>query len=180
MPRSRPSAPANHPAIAQFRRAGIGEARRESSKLIEEASALGLTGAREQGMLLRFKLDPTADQVLADRVQIEQVLVNLFRNALEAMASRPIASSSSNAKSADDMIEIAVSDTGHDSPTIPMSTCFSRSSRPRTRAWVSAFRSAGRSLKPMAAGCGPRQMQPVARRRFTLPAGSAKDVTDGR
>ena len=44
----------------------------------EEAGALGLTGAREQGVILRFNLDPTCDLVLADRVQIQQVLVNLF------------------------------------------------------------------------------------------------------
>lgn len=84
------------------------------SKLVEEAGALGLTGAREQGVLLRFVLDPSCDQVLADRVQIQQVLVNLFRNALEAMASsthRELIAS--YGKTADDMIEISVSDTGH-------------------------------------------------------------------
>ena len=83
------------------------------SKLIEEAGALGLTGAREQGVFLRFNLDPTCDLVLADRVQIQQVLVNLFRNALEAMAAsthRELIAS--NTKAADDMIEITVSDTG--------------------------------------------------------------------
>ncbi len=84
------------------------------SKLIEEAGALGLTGAREQGVLLRFSLDPYCDLVLADRVQIQQVLVNLFRNALEAMANsthRELIAS--NTRAADDMIEISVSDTGH-------------------------------------------------------------------
>lgn len=83
------------------------------SKMIEEAGALGLTGAREQGVLLRFNLDPTYDLVLADRVQIQQVLVNLFRNALEAMAgSNHRELIAFNARAADDMIEIAVSDTG--------------------------------------------------------------------
>jgi two-component system sensor kinase FixL len=83
------------------------------SKMIEEAGALGLTGAREQGVFLRFNLDPTYDLVLADRVQIQQVLVNLFRNALEAMAvSTHRELIASNTKAADDMIEIAVSDTG--------------------------------------------------------------------
>jgi two-component system sensor kinase FixL len=83
------------------------------SKMVEEAGALGLTGAREQGVLLRFNLDPTCDLVLADRVQIQQVLVNLFRNALEAMAvSTHRELIASNTKAADDMIEIAVSDTG--------------------------------------------------------------------
>jgi two-component system, LuxR family, sensor kinase FixL len=84
------------------------------SKLIEEAGALGLTGAREQGVILRFNLDPACDLVFADRVQIQQVLVNLFRNALEAMSSstrRELIAS--NTKAADDMIEIAISDTGH-------------------------------------------------------------------
>ncbi len=84
------------------------------SKLIEEAGALGLTGAREQGVILRFNLDPTCDLVLADRVQIQQVLVNLFRNALEAMTgSSHRELIASNTKAADDMVEITVSDTGH-------------------------------------------------------------------
>jgi two-component system sensor kinase FixL len=83
------------------------------SKLIEEAGALGLTGAREQGVILRFNLDPAYDLVVADRVQIQQVLVNLFRNALEAMnTSTHRELIASNSKAADDMIEIAVSDTG--------------------------------------------------------------------
>ena len=54
--------------------------------MVEEAGALGLAGAREQGVFLRFNSIPACDLVLADRVQIQQVLVNLFRNALEAMA----------------------------------------------------------------------------------------------
>ncbi len=83
------------------------------SKMVEEAGALGLTGAREQGVILRFNLDPSCDLVLADRVQIQQVLVNLFRNALEAMApSAHRELIASNSRAADDMIEVAVSDTG--------------------------------------------------------------------
>jgi two-component system, LuxR family, sensor kinase FixL len=83
------------------------------AKLMEEAGALGLIGARERGVSLRFELDPADDLVFADRVQIQQVLVNLFRNATEAMAEaakREIVVS--NARVASDMIEIVVSDTG--------------------------------------------------------------------
>ena len=66
---------------------GESERRVESvAKLVEEAGALGLVGAREQGVLLKFELDPASDLVVADRVQIQQVLVNLLRNAMEAMA----------------------------------------------------------------------------------------------
>lgn len=55
-------------------------------KLIEDASTLALVGAREGGIETVFRLDPSATQVFADRIQIQQVLVNLIRNAIEAMA----------------------------------------------------------------------------------------------
>ncbi|QRM27310.1 PAS domain S-box protein [Microvirga sp. VF16] len=54
-------------------------------KLIEEASALSLVGAKEQGVRVVFDFDPKAPFVLADRIQIQQVLLNLIRNAIEAM-----------------------------------------------------------------------------------------------
>jgi two-component system sensor kinase FixL len=100
--------------LRDFVARGESEKRVESlSKLIEEAGALGLTGAREQGVQLRFNLNPYHDLVLVDRVQIQQVLVNLFRNALEAMAqSSRRELIAANTLVADDMIEIEVSDTG--------------------------------------------------------------------
>jgi two-component system, LuxR family, sensor kinase FixL len=100
--------------LRDFVARGESEKRVESlSKLIEEAGALGLAGAREQSIQLRFNLNPEFDLVLVDRVQIQQVLVNLFRNALEAMAQSPQRElTASNAKVADDMIEVEVSDTG--------------------------------------------------------------------
>lgn len=100
--------------LRDFVSRGESEKRVESlSKLIEEAGALGLAGAREQSVQLRFSLDPGADLVLADRVQIQQVLVNLFRNALEAMAHTARRElTATNRKVADDLIEVSVSDTG--------------------------------------------------------------------
>ncbi|MCK1722230.1 sensor protein FixL [Bradyrhizobium sp. 141] len=100
--------------LRDFVSRGESEKRVESlSKLIEEAGALGLAGAREQNVQLRFSLDPDADLVLADRVQIQQVLVNLFRNALEAMAQSPRRELVvANTRVGDDMIEVEVSDTG--------------------------------------------------------------------
>ncbi|MGY4327218.1 two-component system sensor kinase FixL [Bradyrhizobium sp. LB7.2] len=100
--------------LREFVSRGESEKRVESlSKLIEEAGALGLAGAREQNVQLRFNLDPDADLVLADRVQTQQVLVNLFRNALEAMAQSPRRELVvANSRIADDVIEVEVSDTG--------------------------------------------------------------------
>lgn len=58
--------------------------------LINEAAVLGLMGAREKGVEPRFDLDPYASPVLVDRVQIQQVLINLIRNAVEAMTDSPV------------------------------------------------------------------------------------------
>ncbi|GMB79369.1 oxygen sensor histidine kinase FixL [Shinella zoogloeoides] len=54
-------------------------------KLIEEAGALALVGSRELGIRSVFILSPNIKEVLVDRVQIQQVLINLMRNAIEAM-----------------------------------------------------------------------------------------------
>jgi two-component system sensor kinase FixL len=53
--------------------------------MIEESTALALIGT-ETGVRTSFHFDPKAEQVFADRVQMQQVLVNLMRNAVEAMA----------------------------------------------------------------------------------------------
>jgi len=58
--------------------------------LVEEAAELALLGARERGVTARFNLDPAASPVLVDRVQTQQVLINLMRNAVEAMSDMPV------------------------------------------------------------------------------------------
>jgi len=58
----------------------------ELASVIHEAAALGLMGARDQGLEPVFELDPAATPVLIDRVQIQQVVINLARNAVEAMS----------------------------------------------------------------------------------------------
>ncbi len=54
-------------------------------QLITEASALALTGSGPASADIDMRLDPHADAVLVDRIQIQQVLINLVRNAIEAM-----------------------------------------------------------------------------------------------
>ncbi|WP_421736950.1 PAS domain S-box protein [Caulobacter sp.] len=58
-------------------------------RLVEEAGALALVGVKENGVRVRFEYAPEIDLVLADRVQIQQVLLNLIRNAIEAMEASP-------------------------------------------------------------------------------------------
>jgi two-component system sensor kinase FixL len=85
--------------------------------LIGEAGALGLIGAREKGVDARFDLDPTASRVLVDKVQIQQVLINLIRNAVEAMvesSERHIVVTSHGDHAG--MVRVTVADTG---PGVP-------------------------------------------------------------
>lgn len=72
--------------LRDFITRGETERRVESlSRLINEASALALIGAGERGVEVDVKLDQTADRVLVDRIQVQQVILNLARNAIEAM-----------------------------------------------------------------------------------------------
>ncbi len=54
-------------------------------ELVEEAAALALVGSRELGVRTVFDIHPAIGMVVADRIQIQQVLINLLRNAIEAM-----------------------------------------------------------------------------------------------
>ncbi|GBD47933.1 PAS domain S-box protein [Methylopila sp. Yamaguchi] len=74
--------------LRDFVRRGDSERQVESlPRLIEEASALALVGVKERGVRVTFDFDPRATLVLADRIQVQQVLLNLVRNAIEAMES---------------------------------------------------------------------------------------------
>jgi len=78
---------------------------------IEEASGLALV-AMEHGLRLEIRVDEEAAEAVIDRVQIQQVLLNLIRNAVEAMAGSPRREVSIVGVRAGDMVEISVADTG--------------------------------------------------------------------
>ncbi|MCI3179223.1 PAS domain-containing sensor histidine kinase [Caulobacter sp. CCUG 60055] len=72
--------------LRDFLARGETERRIESlPKLVEEACALALVGAKDEGVRVRFAFDPAVDLVMADKVQIQQVVLNLIRNAVDAM-----------------------------------------------------------------------------------------------
>jgi two-component system, LuxR family, sensor kinase FixL len=72
--------------LREFVSRGESERRVENLvKLIEEASALALVDAKEAGVRVSFDFDTRAAFVLVDKIQIQQVLHNLMRNAVEAM-----------------------------------------------------------------------------------------------
>ena len=82
-------------------------------RLIEESSDLALLGARELGVRVTMRLDPASEMALVDRVQIQQVLLNLFRNGVDAMRSAPRRDLTVTLEpAADGLVMVSVSDTG--------------------------------------------------------------------
>lgn len=80
---------------------------------VAEAVALGLVGAADNDIEIETGLEPGLPQILFDRVQIQQVMVNLLRNAveaLEAVGTRKITITTS--RSGAGFVEIAVCDSG--------------------------------------------------------------------
>jgi two-component system sensor kinase FixL len=53
--------------------------------VVQEAVGLALVGAKSAGVVSHINLDPDIPPVLVDKVQIQQVVLNLVRNAVEAM-----------------------------------------------------------------------------------------------
>lgn len=54
--------------------------------VVREASTIALTGAMAAGIDVAFDLADDLPEVLIDRIQIQQVLVNFVRNSLDAMS----------------------------------------------------------------------------------------------
>lgn len=100
--------------LRQFIQKGSTERAWESpAKVIEEASALALVGVSGQAVRLRYEIHAPLPPVLIDRIQIQQVLTNLVRNAIEAMAESPRRELTIRATLGDrDRVDIAVIDTG--------------------------------------------------------------------
>jgi two-component system, LuxR family, sensor kinase FixL len=83
------------------------------NKVIEEASALAMVGAKESGVRATFDFAADLSPVWIDKVQVQQVVVNLMRNAIEAMAQSPVRRLMISTRETDDaMVEVAIADSG--------------------------------------------------------------------
>jgi len=88
------------------------------SQVIQEAIALTCASVRGKRLTFTVQIDPLGPQVEIDKIQVQQVLFNLLRNAIEAMQDQPrreltIAASPAGGE----MVEISVADTG---PGLPL------------------------------------------------------------
>jgi two-component system, LuxR family, sensor kinase FixL len=78
--------------------------------LIEDA--ITLLGTIDNSIHLKTEIGSHLPLVLADRVQIQQVLVNLMRNAIEAMQESPSRALALSAFARDGLVEISLADSG--------------------------------------------------------------------
>lgn len=92
-----------------------GETERRSenvSKMLEEACALALVGLKESGVKVDLRFDAPDALVNVDKIQIQQVLVNLIRNAFEAMADQVRRELVVGSVASGDLVEVSVADSG--------------------------------------------------------------------
>jgi two-component system sensor kinase FixL len=82
------------------------------NKVVEEAIALGLVGSGDANVKVRLELDPSVPPTLIDKVQIQQVLINLIRNGIEAMQDSPRRDLTIRTATDPDAVEVGVSDSG--------------------------------------------------------------------
>jgi two-component system sensor kinase FixL len=81
-------------------------------QLVEEACALALVGVKDLGITVHIGLDPEMPMVSIDRAQIQQVLLNLIHNAVEAMGGGDRRELAVDTLARDGAVQISVADTG--------------------------------------------------------------------
>jgi len=143
--------------------------------VIGEAVALVFFGGGREEIDLSYDLDPECDTIFADRVQIQQVLVNLLRNAVEALRSMPpdkprrivIASRGDE----DDMVALAIEDSGPGIPDELSERLYARFSTTKSGAAMGVGLSISRRIVEAHGGALTAENLPDggAVFRFTLP-----------
>jgi signal transduction histidine kinase len=94
---------------------GSGAPQREPidlNEVIQEIVVMFRDMASRQGILIRNELDPTLPTTTADRVQLQQVLVNLMLNGIEAMPDGGGELGVASRRTDDGQLLISVSDSG--------------------------------------------------------------------
>jgi signal transduction histidine kinase len=141
------------------------------SRVVAEAMELVLPIQQAEDVEIRMELDPDLPAVLADPIQIQQVIFNLVRNAIEAMAESPAKVLTLGTRAlGEDAVEVWLRDTGPGLPDKVSAELF----RPLVSAKASGMGiglSLCRSIVETHGGTiRGRNWQAGAEFRFTLPA----------
>lgn len=95
-------------------------------RLMDDASVLAFVDEHLHGISHKIEIDPDARWVDVDRIQIQQVLINLIRNAVQALQNSKRREVTISCKSwSDDMVVVTVSDTGAGIPASVRDALFS-------------------------------------------------------
>ena len=139
--------------------------------VVKEVIALVQREVFSHRVSLRMEFAPALPDVLADRVQLQQVIINLVMNGIEAMQSvtdRPRELLIRSRQDETQLVLVSVRIAASGSPPRMRTGYSTPSSLPNPAAWVWDSRSAVRSSKPTVAGCGPQQTYPTVQ-RFSSP-----------
>jgi two-component system sensor kinase FixL len=96
-----------------FARRDIEFVHEDLARLLIEARELACLGEPRHATLIDLVMEPSLGSVLADKIQIQQVVLNLLRNAVDAVREAPIGKVRLTAVKQDcDTVRITVSDSG--------------------------------------------------------------------
>ena len=84
----------------------------DMNEIIREAVSLGMVGHSHSNVKLTLALHPALASVPVDKVQIQQVLLNLVRNAMEAMAEAEKRELTISSDTVPDGLRVTVQDSG--------------------------------------------------------------------
>lgn len=82
------------------------------NKIIEDAGALASIGADADGIEIRWDMAENIGEIPLDRIQIQQVITNLVRNAIDALKGAPKRIITITSRRNNDFMEVSVADTG--------------------------------------------------------------------
>ncbi len=127
------------------------------------ADALGLAkiAAKRNRVAIVTRIAPNLPDLLADPILIEQVLINLLKNGIDAMHHQPRRELTLTVAAVDGQIQFSVFDQGPGLDRNSKTGCSSRSTPPSRTGWESGSTSAARSSSRTAAGSGSRPTSPT-------------------
>jgi two-component system sensor kinase FixL len=142
--------------------------------IVCEAVDLILFGTAQYDIRLTYDLDAEVDQVFVDRIQLQQVLVNLLRNAVDALLNQPREAREiiiASRMAPDGMAEISVSDSGPGLPDAVAEQLYSRFATTKTGSAMGIGLSISRRIVEAHGGTLIAENRPDggATFRFTLP-----------